>query len=87
MAGLIVVDNLGWIATAVFVASYFCAGAGRLRALQMTGAVIWIAYGLAIGASPVIVANVLVFAAAAATALRARQSRTLAPVAPPRDGA
>jgi hypothetical protein len=36
----------------------------------MLGALLWIAYGTLIGASPVIVANLLVFAAAAWTALR-----------------
>jgi uncharacterized protein with PQ loop repeat len=36
----------------------------------MFGALLWIVYGLLINASPVIVANVLVFAAAAWTTLR-----------------
>lgn len=81
----LVIENLGWIATAVFVASYFCPGAAALRMLQMAGAAIWIAYGIVIGALPVVVANVLVFAAAAATAIRAHRARTLACVTPPRD--
>jgi hypothetical protein len=41
-----------------------------LRGAQMFGALLWIVYGLLINASPVIVANVLVFAAAAWTTLR-----------------
>jgi hypothetical protein len=41
----------------------------------MAGAILWIAYGVIIGASPVIVANVLVFSAAACTALRARRAQ------------
>lgn len=68
------IDYLGWIATAVVVASYFCAGATAIRAVQMIGAVIWAIYGALIGASPVIVANVLVFAAAAWTAIRTFRS-------------
>jgi hypothetical protein len=40
----------------------------------MAGASLWIAYGLIISASPVVVANVLVFSAAAWTAVRARRS-------------
>jgi hypothetical protein len=59
------IDWLGWTATAVFVASYFCASPQTLKRVQMMGALMWIAYGVLIGASPVIVANLLVFAAAA----------------------
>ena len=63
------VDYLGWAATAVFVGSYFCTRAETLKRVQMAGAAIWIAYGLAIGASPVVGANLLVLAAAAWTNL------------------
>jgi hypothetical protein len=66
------IELLGWIASGVFVASYFAARPSLLRAIQMLGALLWIAYGLLIGASPVIVANVLVFSAAAWTAFRRR---------------
>jgi hypothetical protein len=72
-------EYLGWAATAVFVGSYFCTRPRALRSVQMTGALMWIFYGVLIGASPVIVANVLVFGAAAwtvATARRAPQSAT-----------
>ena len=61
---------LGWTATAVFVASYVFKQPSSLRIAQMAGAVLWIIYGLAIGAIPVVVANALVFSAAAVTALR-----------------
>jgi hypothetical protein len=61
---------LGWAATGIFVASYFCSRPALLRGMQMLGALVWIVYGMLIGASPVIVANVLVFSAAAWTALR-----------------
>jgi hypothetical protein len=63
----VITEYLGWGATAVFVGSYFCTRPRALRAMQMAGALMWIVYGVLIGASPVIVANVLVFAAAAWT--------------------
>jgi hypothetical protein len=66
-----VVEYLGWTATAVFVASYFCARPSALKRVQMAGALMWVAYGLLIGASPVVVANLLVFGAAAWTVVRA----------------
>jgi hypothetical protein len=61
------IEALGWLATAVFVASYFFSRPGLLRAVQMSGAILWVLYGFLIGAVPVIAANVLVFAAAAWT--------------------
>jgi hypothetical protein len=64
------VELLGWTATAVFVASYFFARPSLLRAVQMFGALLWVTYGLLIHASPVVVANLLVFSAAAWTAFR-----------------
>lgn len=66
------IDTLGWIATAVFVGSYFFKRPALLRAAQMAGAALWIIYGVLIGAIPVVVANGLVFAAAAWTLVRAR---------------
>jgi len=74
------IECLGWTATAVFVASYFFARPSRLRAIQMLGALLWMTYGLLIGALPVIIANMLVFAAAAWTSLR--KSSTLGPGSP-----
>ena len=67
-------ELLGWIATAVFVGSYFFKRPALLRAAQMLGACLWIVYGVMIEAIPVVVANGLVFAAAAWTLVRARQS-------------
>jgi hypothetical protein len=61
------VDYLGWAATFVFVASYFCARPGVLRRTQMAGALIWIVYGALMKAYPVVVANALVLGAAAWT--------------------
>ena len=72
---------LGWTATAVFVGSYFFVRPAALRALQMLGAVLWIVYGFLIDATPVIVANVLVFTAAAWT-LFSRPPTTVASPAP-----
>ncbi|HLA73270.1 MAG TPA: YgjV family protein [Steroidobacteraceae bacterium] len=66
------IDALGWVATAMFVSSYFFKRPALLRAAQMSGAALWIVYGVSIGAMPVIVANVLVFSAAAWTMLRDR---------------
>jgi hypothetical protein len=72
------VELLGWTATAVFVGSYFFSRASLLRSVQMIGALLWIIYGLLIGASPVIVANVLVLTAAAWATLRARKAGAVA---------
>jgi hypothetical protein len=38
--------------------------------MQMLGALMWVVYGLFIGASPVVAANLLVFGAAAWTLMR-----------------
>lgn len=65
-----ITQGLGWVATAVFVASYFFAKPAALRAVQMIGATLWIVYGCLIGAIPVIAANALVFSAAAWTIAR-----------------
>ena len=69
------IDYLGWSATAVFVGSYFFTRPSLLRGAQMCGALLWVTYGVLIKASPVIVANVLVFSAAAWTIYRKRLSR------------
>ncbi|HLZ97945.1 MAG TPA: hypothetical protein VKP66_08325 [Steroidobacteraceae bacterium] len=64
------IELLGWTATCVFVGSYFFTRPSLLRGVQMFGALLWVTYGVLINASPVIVANVLVFSAAAWTTLR-----------------
>lgn len=74
------IECLGWAATCVFVASYFFAKPSRLRGIQMLGALLWVSYGALIGALPVIIANLLVFAAAAWTSLR--KPTTLGPGSP-----
>jgi hypothetical protein len=73
-------QTLGWVATAIFVGSYFLRPAA-LRAVQMVGAVLWIVYGILIGAMPVIAANALVLSAAAWTLAR---GYLLNPAAAPR---
>ena len=66
----IAISCLGWAATATFVASYFFARPAALRTVQILAALMWVAYGWLIGASPVIAANVLLIIAAAWTAAR-----------------
>lgn len=51
---------IGWVATAAFAASYLCSEPVRLRRVQAGAAVLWIVYGALIGATPVIVANLIV---------------------------
>ncbi|MGH8289797.1 MAG: hypothetical protein ACREV7_12355 [Steroidobacteraceae bacterium] len=75
-------DMVGWIATAVFVASYFFARPAMLRALQMLGAVLWMVFGVLIASKPVIACNVLVFAAAAWTLVHKRGPDRAASSAP-----
>lgn len=70
------VEYLGWLATVVFVGSYFFVRPSVLRVVQMLGAGLWVGYGVLIGALPVIVANLLVFSAAAWTTLRHKQVTT-----------
>ncbi len=65
------IEYLGWAATAVFVSSYFAGRADTLKRVQMLGALLWMAYGLVIGATPVVGANLLVFGAAAWSGARA----------------
>jgi hypothetical protein len=66
------IQALGWIATGVFVGSYFSKKPAALRAIQMCGAALWILYGFLIHAAPVIAANMLVLVAAAWTGFAAR---------------
>jgi hypothetical protein len=69
-------DALGWVATTLFVSSYFFKRPALLRVAQMSGAALWIVYGVMIGAMPVIVANALVFAAAAWTMVGVKADAT-----------
>ena len=57
-------DLIGWTATATFAVSYFCREPRTLRLVQAAAASMWLAYGVALNAAPVIVANVIVVALA-----------------------
>jgi len=63
-------EYLGWLATAVFVGSYFCKRGRALLHVQMAGALLWVVYGVLMQAPPVVAANLLVMSAAAWTATR-----------------
>ena len=65
-------DLVGWAATAAFTASYFMPE-HRMRVVQMLGAALWLAYGVLLGAPPIIVANSLVLVAAFWTTVRRRR--------------
>jgi hypothetical protein len=70
-------DLIGWLATAVFAASYFCRQPIVLRRVQSLGALLWVAYGVLIHAVPVIGANILVASIAIWSSFgRARQRPT-----------
>jgi hypothetical protein len=64
---------IGWMATALFAASYLCKRPVALRAVQAVAALTWVGYGLIINARPVVVANVVVAAMAGYSALRGRR--------------
>jgi hypothetical protein len=55
-----VLTSIGWVATAVFAGSYLCRDQATLRRVQAAAAVLWVVYGALIGASPVVVANLIV---------------------------
>ena len=63
-------DWIGWIATAVFAASYRCKDPVNLRRVQALAACMWAVYGAIIGALPVLVANLLVAGMAGWSSLR-----------------
>ena len=54
----------GWLATAVFASSYFFRRPLTLRRIQAGAALLWVMYGIAIDAVPVVVANLIVAGAA-----------------------
>jgi predicted acyltransferase len=53
-------DWIGWLATAIFLASYVSKDQAKLRRIQALAAVLWVAYGAILHAVPVVVANLLV---------------------------
>lgn len=72
MTGML--DTIGWIATAVFSTSYFFRQPAVLRRIQAAAACLWIVYGVALHAFPVIAANVIVAAAALVSSARRQTS-------------
>ena len=69
-------DAIGWVATAIFSASYFFRQPRALRLIQAAAACVWMAYGLAIGALPVVVANAIVAVAALYSSFTTRAAAT-----------
>ncbi len=66
----------GWIATAVQTTSYFVPKTSTLKKIQAVAACLWIVYGVRMGATPIIAANLIVGGAALLTSLRNRSSNT-----------
>jgi hypothetical protein len=62
------IDAIGWVATAVFLGSYACSDTRKLRLTQAAAALVWVAYGVLLHATPIIVANLLVAGVAAFSA-------------------
>ncbi|HEV2672739.1 MAG TPA: hypothetical protein VGU74_16725 [Gemmatimonadales bacterium] len=73
------VDWIGWLATAVFLVSYFTSQPQSLRRVQGVAAGLWALYGVLIHSFPVIVANILVASVAVASSFR----RTRPSASPP----
>ncbi len=76
------IDAIGWAATAIFLASYSCTNAGKLRLMQAAAALVWVGYGAMLNAVPIVVANLLVAGVAAYSASQGfRRSRQTGPAA------
>jgi hypothetical protein len=65
-------DWIGWLATAIFASSYFSKQPGTLRRIQALAALLWIGYGVLIHALPIIVANVIVAVVALYSSIESR---------------
>lgn len=61
---------IGWIATAAFATSYLAKDARTLRWVQAGAACLWIVYGVALRAAPVVAANAIVAGMALVSARR-----------------
>ena len=70
-------DWIGWAATVVFASSYLFNDPKKLRWIQAGAALLWITYGAMIHATPVIVANVIVAAAAVYSSFQVSSNRTV----------
>ena len=62
-------DWIGWIAAGVFAVSYLLKDQRQLRLVQAVAALLWMTYGIANHSWPIIVANAVVTAMAAGSAL------------------
>ena len=71
-------DWIGWLATAVFLTSYFVRAGATLRRIQGVAAGLWAVYGFLIGALPVFVANLIVAGVAVGSSFQ-RRAATPAP--------
>jgi len=63
-------DWIGYVATAAFASSYFVKRPEMQRRVQAFAALLWIGYGVLIHSMPVIVANAIVAGVAVVTAMR-----------------
>jgi hypothetical protein len=63
-------DAIGWLATVVFTASYFTKSPVVLRRVQGGAACVWMAYGVLLPSTPIIVANLIVASVAIASSFR-----------------
>jgi hypothetical protein len=65
-------DILGWLATAVFVSSYFARQSVTLRRIQGLAACVWAVYGVLIQSLPIVMANLIVAGVALASSFGRR---------------
>ena len=72
---VILVELIGWVATAVVATSFFFGNPRTLRMVQIFGAILWLLYGAAIESLPVIVANSLIISVASWTIIAPEVSR------------
>jgi uncharacterized protein with PQ loop repeat len=73
-------DWIGWVATVVFVTSYFAKQSATLRRIQGVAACLWAVYGVLIHALPVVVANIIVAGVALASSFRRPPAALAQPV-------
>jgi uncharacterized protein with PQ loop repeat len=67
-------DLIGWLATAVFVSSYFTKQSVSLRRVQGVAACLWALYGVLIHSAPVVAANLIVASVAVASTFLRRNA-------------
>ena len=65
---------IGWLATALCASSYLFRQPLMLRRIQAWAAFLWVIYGVAIDAVPVVVANLIVAGAALYSSLALRET-------------